>query len=77
MNKGDYYIYFWRMAVYKVFFSSDTIVCGRNPVFSLDVRPALDNPTAIYDRITEWARQKRERWLGAGQDGAGTERSGR
>ncbi|GAA95984.1 uncharacterized protein L969DRAFT_96719 [Mixia osmundae IAM 14324] len=35
-----------------------------NPVFSLDVRPALDSPEAVYDRVSEWARLKRERYLG-------------
>ena len=36
-----------------------------NPVFSLDVRPAIDSPGAVYERIQEWARVKREAWSNA------------
>lgn len=32
------------------------------PVFSLDVRPAVDSAGAVYERMTEWARVKREAW---------------
>ncbi|KAK9898208.1 cytochrome c and c1 heme-lyase [Cystobasidium minutum MCA 4210] len=34
-----------------------------NPVFSLDVRPALDSPGAVVNRMQEWARLKKETWL--------------
>jgi len=35
------------------------------PVFSLDVRPAIDSPSALLVRVQEWARQKREAWSGS------------
>lgn len=37
-----------------------------NPVFSLDVRPALDSPAAVQERVAEWWRVKKETWLGLG-----------
>jgi cytochrome c heme-lyase len=33
-----------------------------NPVFSLDVRPAVDSFAAVGERLTEWARVKKEAW---------------
>lgn len=43
-----------------------------NPVFSLDVRPAVDSVEAARDRVAEWAKVKRATWLGgaAGGDAA-------
>lgn len=35
------------------------------PVFSLDVRPAVDSVEAVQDRLTEWWKVKRETWFGA------------
>ncbi|KAL7009944.1 holocytochrome c synthase [Cystobasidiomycetes sp. EMM_F5] len=32
------------------------------PVFSLDVRPAVDTPGAVFERVSEWARVKKEAW---------------
>jgi len=43
-----------------------------NPVFSLDVRPAIDSPGAMYERMSEWARIKREAWSKA----SATEKAG-
>lgn len=40
-----------------------------NPVFSLDVRPAVDSPQAVRDRVLEWARVKRETWAGGAESG--------
>jgi len=40
-----------------------------NPVFSLDVRPAVDSPGAVYERMTEWARLKKETWLKSASSG--------
>lgn len=42
-----------------------------NPVFSLDVRPAVDSVDAVRDRVLEWARIKREMWLGGDSSAAG------
>lgn len=36
-----------------------------NPVFSLDVRPALDSIPAVQERLAEWWKTKKESW-GAG-----------
>ncbi|KAK4696007.1 cytochrome c heme-lyase, partial [Phenoliferia sp. Uapishka_3] len=36
-----------------------------NPVFSLDVRPALDSPTAVVERVSEWWKLKKETLFGA------------
>lgn len=44
-----------------------------NPVFSLDVRPAVDSVEAARDRVAEWAKVKRATWLGGGAQGAGGE----
>lgn len=41
-----------------------------NPVFSLDVRPAVDSIGAVQERIGEWAKVKRETWFGEGGEGA-------
>lgn len=40
-----------------------------NPVFSLDVRPAVDNFAAVRERLAEWARVKKERWWTTGATG--------
>lgn len=37
-------------------------VSSRDPVFHLDVRPAVDSPSAVYSRMTEWARVKKQTW---------------
>lgn len=37
-----------------------------NPVFSLDVRPAVDSVGAVQDRLAEWWKVKKETWGGAG-----------
>ncbi|GAA6027531.1 hypothetical protein JCM8097_007908 [Rhodosporidiobolus ruineniae] len=37
-----------------------------NPVFSLDVRPAVDDLNAVQERVAEWWKLKKESWLGAG-----------
>lgn len=37
-----------------------------NPVFSLDVRPALDSAPAVQERLTEWWKLKVEAWKGDG-----------
>ena len=42
-----------------------------NPVFSLDVRPAVDSVDAARDRVAEWARVKRATWLGGEGGGVG------
>lgn len=36
-----------------------------NPVFSLDVRPAVDDLDAVQERIGEWWKLKRATWFGA------------
>lgn len=33
-----------------------------NPVFSLDVRPAVDSAAAIQERVAEWWKVKQESW---------------
>lgn len=33
-------------------------------MFSLDVRPALDSPGAVVDRLREWSKVKWGRWFG-------------
>ncbi|BGO99441.1 holocytochrome c synthase [Rhodotorula toruloides] len=38
-----------------------------NPVFSLDVRPAVDDFGAVQERVSEWWKLKKETWFGAGQ----------
>lgn len=38
-------------------------------MFSLDVRPAVDSPGAVYDRITEWARLKKESFMKSDDEG--------
>ncbi|SCV67574.1 BQ2448_5185 [Microbotryum intermedium] len=37
-----------------------------NPVFSLDVRPAVDSVEAVQDRLAEWWKLKKETWMGSG-----------
>ncbi|SCZ93748.1 BZ3500_MvSof-1268-A1-R1_Chr6-3g08860 [Microbotryum saponariae] len=34
-----------------------------NPVFSLDVRPAVDSVEAVQDRLAEWWKVKKEAWM--------------
>ncbi|KAM0748311.1 cytochrome c and c1 heme-lyase [Meredithblackwellia eburnea MCA 4105] len=36
------------------------------PVFSLDVRPALDSPQAVYQRLEHWWKVKKDAWSGTG-----------
>ncbi|KAG0144792.1 hypothetical protein CROQUDRAFT_659468 [Cronartium quercuum f. sp. fusiforme G11] len=38
-----------------------------NPVFHFDVRPAIDDLDSLTARLQEWARIKRETWLGEEQ----------
>ncbi|KAL8279000.1 hypothetical protein RQP46_008669 [Phenoliferia psychrophenolica] len=38
-----------------------------NPVFSLDVRPAVDSPAAVVERVSEWWKNKKDAWAGQGQ----------
>ena len=42
-----------------------------NPVFSLDVRPAVDSVDAARDRVAEWARLKKATWFGGEESAAG------
>ncbi|KAI5474992.1 peroxisomal membrane protein 4 [Pseudohyphozyma bogoriensis] len=42
------------------------------PVFSLDVRPALDSPAAVGERLQYWWKVKQEAWSGAAGEQAGT-----
>ena len=37
-----------------------------NPVFSLDVRPAVDSLDAVKERVGEWWKLKKEAWSGEG-----------
>ena len=37
-----------------------------NPVFSLDVRPAVDSLDAVKERVGEWWKLKKESWSGEG-----------
>ena len=37
-----------------------------NPVFSLDVRPAVDSPATVAERMGEWWKLKKETYFGAG-----------
>lgn len=39
-----------------------------NPVFSLDVRPAVDDLEAVQERIGEWWKMKKASWFGAAGD---------
>ncbi|KAH8914209.1 cytochrome c and c1 heme-lyase [Atractiella rhizophila] len=41
-----------------------------NPVFSLDVRPALDNWESVALRLQEFKKQKYESWFGAERENA-------
>lgn len=47
-----------------------------NPVFSLDVRPALDDLTAVGLRLSHWAKVKREGLFGFGAKGVAEEGKG-
>jgi cytochrome c heme-lyase len=38
-----------------------------NPVFSLDVRPAVDSVDAVKERLAEWYKVKKEAWGGAAE----------
>lgn len=38
-----------------------------NPVFSLDVRPALDSVEAVQERLSFWWKNKKETWFGSAQ----------
>ena len=38
-----------------------------NPVFSLDVRPAIDTPAAVAERMGEWWKLKKETYWGTGE----------
>ncbi|GAA5825563.1 hypothetical protein JCM11251_000285 [Rhodosporidiobolus azoricus] len=40
-----------------------------NPVFSLDVRPAVDDLTAVQERISEWWKLKKQTVFGEGASG--------
>lgn len=42
-----------------------------NPVFSLDVRPAVDSVAAVRERVEEWWRLKKEVWGGGVGAGVG------
>ncbi|KAJ3413291.1 holocytochrome c synthase [Chytridiales sp. JEL 0842] len=39
---------------------------GDAPAFNVDVRPALDSPSAIYDRLRQGAKNVWEKWFGTG-----------
>ncbi|GAA5966275.1 hypothetical protein JCM3765_002583 [Sporobolomyces pararoseus] len=41
-----------------------------NPVFSLDVRPAVDDFSAVKERVEEWWKIKRENLFGGGGGGS-------
>ncbi|GAA5982046.1 hypothetical protein JCM10908_004716 [Rhodotorula pacifica] len=44
-----------------------------NPVFSLDVRPAVDDIEAVQERIGEWWKMKKANWFGAAGDASSSQ----
>ncbi|GAA5870658.1 hypothetical protein JCM3774_001718 [Rhodotorula dairenensis] len=44
-----------------------------NPVFSLDVRPAVDDLEAVQERIGEWWKMKKATWFGAAGDASSSQ----
>ena len=39
---------------------------NNEPVFNLDIRPALDSPAAVFERISRWSAETWEKAAGAG-----------